>query len=90
MSQLPDGLVLSEDTVAQFTGILIEIANKTIPKSYVSKNKLHKVSWFNNACKQAIKERIKAERKLFHYPTAKNVLACKQIKAKARQMNKNE
>ena len=34
----------------------MEIANKTIPKSHVSKNKLPKVDWFNDARKQAIEE----------------------------------
>ena len=71
MSQLSDKLTLSEDPVAQFTYTLIEIANKTIPKSRVSKNKLPKVPWFNNACKQAIKERKKTRRKLFPIPLLK-------------------
>ena len=44
--RLSDGLALSEDPVAQFTDTLIEIANQTIPKSHVSKNKLQKVPWF--------------------------------------------
>ena len=43
MSRLSDELVLSEDQVAQFTDTLTEIANQTIPKSHISKNKLSKV-----------------------------------------------
>ena len=54
---------------------LIETANQTIPKSRVSKNKLPKMPWFNDACKQAIRERKKAQRKPFHKATAENVLA---------------
>ena len=46
MSRLSDELALSEDPVAQFTETLIEIANQTIPKSHISKNKLRKVLWF--------------------------------------------
>ena len=42
MSRLSDRLVLSTNPVAQFTDVLIEIANKTIPKPHVSKNKLPK------------------------------------------------
>ncbi|WP_419595921.1 hypothetical protein, partial [Thiolapillus sp.] len=89
-SRLSDELALSEDPVAQFTDTLIEIANQTIPKSHTSKNKLPKVPWFNDACKQAIKERKKAQRKLFRNPTAENVLAFKQLKAKARYIIKTQ
>ena len=65
MSRLSDELALSEDPVAQFTNTLIEISNQPIPKSHISKNKLPKVPWFNDVCKQGIKERKKAQRKLF-------------------------
>ena len=60
VSRLSDELALSEDPVAQFTDTLIETANQTIPKSHISKNKLLKVPWVNNVCKQAIEERKKA------------------------------
>ncbi|WP_419619004.1 hypothetical protein, partial [Thiolapillus sp.] len=87
---MSDELALSEDPVAQFTDTLIEIANQTIPKSHISQNKLPKVPWFNDVCKQAIKERKKAQRKLFRNPTAENVLAFKQLKAKARHIIKTQ
>ncbi|WP_419640406.1 hypothetical protein, partial [Thiolapillus sp.] len=87
---MSDELALSEDPVARFTDTLIEIANQTIPKSHISKNKLPKVPWFNDVCKQAIKERKKAQRKLFRNPTAENVLAFKQLKAKARHIIKTQ
>ena len=80
--QLSDELTLLEDPVAQFTDTLIEIANETIPKSHISKNKLLKVPWLNNACKQAIKECKKAQQKPFQNPTAENILAFKQLKTK--------
>ena len=67
--------------MAQFTNTLIEIANQTIPKFRISKNKLSKVPWFNDVCKQAITESKKAQRKLFRNPSAENVLAFKQLKA---------
>ena len=76
--------------VAQFTDTLIEIANKTIPKSHISKNQLPKVPWFNDAYKQAIKERKKAQRKPFRNPTAENVLTFKLLKAKARYLIKTQ
>ena len=88
VSQLSDELALSEDPAAQFTDTLIEIANQTIPKSHISKNKLPKVPWFNDVCKQAIKERKKAQRKLFRNPPAENVLAFKQLN-QSQTYNKN-
>ena len=66
------------------------IANKAIPKFHVSKHKLPKVPWLNDACKEAIKERDKAKQTLFHNPTAKNVLAFEQLNAKARHFSKNK
>ena len=39
---------------------------------------------------QAIKERKKSQRKLFRNPTAENVLAFKQLKAKARHIIKTQ
>ena len=90
VSRLSGELALSEDPVAQFADTLIEIANQTIPKSHISKNKLPKVPWFNDVCKQAIKERKKAQRKLFRNPSTENVLAFKQLKAKARHIIKTQ
>ena len=67
VSRLSDELALSEDPVAQFTDTLIEIANQTIPKSHISKNKFPKVPWFNDVCKQAIREHKKAHRNFFFF-----------------------
>ena len=76
--------------MAQFTDTFIEIANQTIPKSRISQNKLLKVPRFYNVCKQAIKECKKAQQKLFRNPSAENVLAFKQLKAKARHVVKTQ
>ena len=89
-SRVSDKLALLEDPVAWFTDTLTEIANKIIPKSHISKNKLPKIPWFNDACKQAIKERKKAQRKLSRNPTAENVLAFKQLNAKDRYLIKTQ
>ena len=90
VSRLSDKLALSEDPVAQLTDTLIEIVNQTIPKFHISKNKLPKVPLFNDVCKQAIKERKKAQRKLFRNPSAENVLAFEQLKAKTRHIIKTQ
>ena len=68
--------------MALFTDTLIEIANQTIPKSHISKNKPPKVPWFNDVCKQAIKERKKAQRKLFQNPFAENF--CSSLTSKTK------
>ena len=90
MSRLSDGLVLSEDPVTNSTGILIEISNKTISESHLSKKKLPNVPWFNDGCKQVIKERKKAQQKLFHNPTDEYSRTVKQPKAKAKRINKKK
>ena len=90
VSRLSDEMALSEDPVAQLTDTLIEIANQTISKSLISKNKLPKIPWFNDVCKQAMRERKKAQRKLFRNAAAENVLAFKLLKAKARHIIKTQ
>ena len=62
----------AEDPAGQFTDLLIQAADKAIPKTRFSK-KLTKVPWFNDSCKKAIKERKKAQRKIFSNPTLSNV-----------------
>ena len=68
----------------------LRLQTKLFQKSHISENKLPKVPWFNDDCKQAIKKRKKAQRKLFRNPTAENVLAFKQLKAKARHIIKTQ
>ena len=58
----------ADDPAGQFTDLLIQAADKAIPKTRFSK-KLPKVLWFNDSCKKAIKERKKAQRKFFSNPT---------------------
>ena len=63
-----------------------------MPKSDISKKKkkLPTVPWFNDACKQAIKEHKKehkkAQQNLFYNASLENVLALKQLKTKARHI----
>ena len=64
-SELTEEEVMSaEDPAGQFTDLLIQAADKAIPKAHFSK-KLPKVPWFNDSCKKAIKERKKAQPKVF-------------------------
>ena len=72
-SELTEEAVMSaEDPASQFTDLLIQAADKAIPKMRFSK-KLPKVPWFNNNCKKAIKERKKAQQKVFSNPMLSNV-----------------
>ena len=64
--------------------------DSTDPESHIATTKLPEVPWLNVTCKQAIKERKKTQRRLFHNPTAENVLAFKQLKAKTRHIIKNQ
>ena len=50
-------------------------------------NSLSNVPWFNDTYKQASTEHKKAQRRLFHNPSAENGLNFKQLKAKARLKN---
>ena len=54
----------AEDPAGQFTDLLIQAADKALPKMRFSK-KLTKVPWFNDSCKKAIKEGKKAQQKVF-------------------------
>ena len=54
------GIMSAEDPTGQFTDLLIQAANKAIPKTRISK-KLPKVPWFNDSCKRASKKESSAK-----------------------------
>ena len=86
-SELTEEEVMSaEDPAGQFTDLLIQAADKAIPKTRFSK----KVPWFNDSCKKAIKERKKAQWKVFSNPTLSNVQNFKLLRAKARHVVKQQ
>ena len=64
-SELTEEAVMSaKDPTSQFPDLLIQAADKAIPKTHFSM-KLPKIPWFNDSCKKALKERKKAQRKFF-------------------------
>ena len=78
----------AEDPAGQFTDLLIETAENTVPKTRFSKE-LPEVPWFDRNCKKAFKERKKAQRRCcFSNPMLSNVENCLLLKAKARHNNK--
>jgi hypothetical protein len=56
----------STDPILKFNETVISIADKTIPNT--STNPTH--PWFNDECKDAIKNRKKAERRFGNHPTS--------------------
>ena len=58
--QLNNDTFESDDPVIDFSNTLLEIAERTIPKSSI--NPKPKKPWFDDECKQSIKERKKAEK----------------------------
>ena len=73
----------SSDIVADFTASLINISNKCIPKTstYPKKNK----PWFNDDCKEAIKQRKQALSKFCKNPSKEKLNDIKVFRAKARR-----
>ena len=66
-----------------FTSSLLDIANKCIPKT--STNPKKSKPWYNDECKDAIKQRKQALSKFCRYPTKENLNKVKNFRAKARR-----
>jgi len=58
--------IYDTDPLLAFSQKLIERANKTIPKTSTNPKRTHK-PWFDNECKEAIKDRKKKESKYWKY-----------------------
>ncbi|GFN87433.1 RNA-directed DNA polymerase from mobile element jockey [Plakobranchus ocellatus] len=75
-----------DDSVAdieQFTSKLLDAARSSIPFHKGTKNKT-RVPWFTQECRQALRERKKAQRKYFKTPSFENFVNFKKQKAKAK------
>ena len=77
----------SSDIVADFTASLINFSNKCIPKTsaYPKKSK----PWFNDDCKEAIKQRKQALSKFCKNPSKEKLNDIKVFRAKARRTYKS-
>ena len=69
-----------------FTETLIEIANKTIPKT--SPTNKRNTPWFNDECRMVIQQRNAALRKFNKEPSTSNLNTFKLLRAKARKIIK--
>ena len=78
----------SDEPVIDFCNRLLEIADKTIPKSSIS-SKARK-PWFDDECKQVIKERKNAERSFRRSPCHSKLSSFRIRRAKARHTIKQK
>jgi len=68
----------------EFSEKIIAIANNNIPKSKLCVRR-HNTVWFNDTCKEAIKKRKKALRKVKSLPTSDNIQQYKIIRGQTRK-----
>ena len=73
----------SDDPIVDFSTTLLEIADKTIPKSSISSKP--RKPWFDSECKQVIKERKKAEKTFRRSPCHSKLSSFRIHRAKARR-----
>ena len=78
----------SEDPITDFSNTLLEIAEKTIPKSSISSKP--RKPWFDDECKQAIKERKNSERAFRRSPCHSKLSSFRIHRAKARRTIKEK
>jgi len=71
------------DPIESFTNILTAISTKCIAKTS-SVPRIRK-PWFNSTCKDAVKQRKKAEKRFRAHPTTANLNIYKQVRAQTRR-----
>ena len=74
----------SLDPLDDFTSPLVDISNKSIPKTSSTNSKKSK-PWYNDECKDAIKQRKQALSNFSRYQTKENLNKVKKFSAKARR-----
>ena len=79
----PDRFINMDDPIAEFSSILLQIAEDCIPKT--STNLKRNRPWFDEDCKSSIKERRAAIRTFQTSPTTENLQRVKIFRAKARR-----
>ena len=92
-SRLCENLVVDNyanlaDPISKFTKDVVDIMEKTIPKTSVGSTSKPRKPWFNAACKQAINERRKALDQLKRHPDLQHVIQYKRKYAIARKIIK--
>ena len=76
--------VNEENPVDKFTDILVEIGDAAIPKTS-GKLRPNQNPWFDDDCREAIKQRKHAQRKMVRSPTGDNIGNFRKIRAATRR-----
>ena len=84
-----DMAVYNNDKIRVFTESLINVASESIPMTTPNPTKKPK-PWWDDKCKEAIKERNAAERKAKKHHTATNVDQARRFRAKCRRTIKHK
>ena len=77
----------SSDPITDFTSSLINISEKCIPKTSTNPKKIN--PWYNDDCKEAIKQRKDTLSKFCKFPTHENLNTYRSSRAKARRTIKS-
>ena len=77
----------SSDLITDFTSSLMKISDNCIPKTSTNPKKSN--PWYNNDCKNAVRQRKQALSKFCKYPTGANLKNVKIQRAKARRTIKS-
>ena len=77
----------SADRIADFTSSLIDISEKCIPKTSTNPKKSN--PWYNDDCKEAIKQRKETLSRFCKFPTKDNLNNYRVFRAKARRTIKS-
>ena len=77
----------STDCIADFTSSLIDISEKCIPKTSTNPKKSN--PWYNDDCKEAIKQRKDTLSRFCKFPTKDNLNTYRVFRAKARRTIKS-
>ena len=80
---VPENFKESSDPIADFTSSLIEISKECIPQT--STNPTKSYPWYNDDCKEAIKQRKQALSKFKRSPNTNNFNDIRVFRAKARR-----
>ena len=80
---IPETNTNQEEPIIHFTNTLIDIANKTIPKTTTSPK--HNNPWFTEECKTMIRVRQRILRKFKTNPSSENLDKYRQQRAKTRR-----
>ena len=85
----PQVVLAADDPIETFTNIILSAADRTIPKTSTNPKSKSK-PWYDNDCKNAIKDRKKAERHFNKHPLPGNLSQVRITRAKTRRTLKTK